>query len=217
MFNNSWDIVLHDILESHDFKDFLKYIYNEYNTKEIYPKKDDLFKSLILTDYIDVKVVILGQDPYHQKGQANGLAFSVNKDTKIPPSLNNIFKEIYRDLGINNTNGNLEFWAKQGVLLLNTVLTVEDSKPRSYANSYWNIFTDAIIKKLSEKENIIFLLWGNDAIKKEELISDSNFVLKSTHPSPLSAYRGFNGCGHFSKANKILKNLKKLEINWSTN
>lgn len=217
MIGNLWDEKLKDIFDSEEFRFFIESIYEDYNNFEIYPEKENIFKAFELTDYSDVKVVILGQDPYHQKGQANGLAFSVENGVKMPPSLRNIFKEIKEDVGINNTNTDLSNWAKQGVLLLNTILTVKDSKPKSYAKSYWNKFTDIVISRVSEKGNVVFLLWGMDAINKKHLISNNNFILTSTHPSPLSAYRGFLGCRHFSKTNEILSNLNEDIIDWSTN
>ncbi|EHR34482.1 uracil-DNA glycosylase [Helcococcus kunzii] len=217
MIGNEWDIVLKDIFDSEEFNIFMNNIYMDYENFDVYPKREDIFKAFELTDYSDVKIVILGQDPYHQRGQANGLAFSVNKGVKMPPSLRNIFKEIKEDLGIVNTNTDLTNWANQGILLLNTVLTVKDSKPKSYANTYWNKFTDKVISRVSKKGNIIFLLWGNDAINKSRLICENNYILTSTHPSPLSAYRGFLGCRHFSKANNILVDLNKDIIDWSTN
>lgn len=216
MIGNSWDNVLNESFNSKEFNSFMNLINEDYNNYDVYPTKENIFKALELTDYNDVKVVILGQDPYHQKGQANGLAFSVENGIKTPPSLRNIFKEIYDDLSIVNTNTDLSTWAKQGVLLLNTVLTVKDSTPKSYANTYWNKFTDEIISKVSDKKNIIFLLWGNDAIAKKQLIDQDNYILTSTHPSPLSAYRGFLGCKHFSKTNKILLDLNEDIIDWST-
>ncbi|MGX7071853.1 uracil-DNA glycosylase [Helcococcus kunzii] len=217
MIGNEWYIVLKDIFDSEEFNIFMNNIYTDYENFDVYPKREDIFKAFELTDYSDVKIVILGQDPYHQRGQANGLAFSVNKGVKMPPSLRNIFKEIKEDLGIVNTNTDLTNWANQGILLLNTVLTVKDSKPKSYANTYWNKFTDKVISRVSKKGNIIFLLWGNDAINKSRLICENNYILTSTHPSPLSAYRGFSGCRHFSKANNILVDLNKDIIDWSTN
>jgi len=217
MIGNSWDQILKEVFNSEEFISFMNSIYGDYENFDIYPVKENIFKAFELTDYSEVKVVILGQDPYHQKGQANGLAFSVENGVKIPPSLRNIFKEVNNDLGITNINTDLSKWAKQGVLLLNTVLTVKDSKPKSYANTFWNKFTDEVISKVSEKGNVIFLLWGNDAINKSKLINDNNFILTSTHPSPLSAYRGFLGCKHFSKTNDILKELNKDIIDWSTN
>lgn len=213
---NGWDNVLQNVLKTKEFNDFYNNLKEEYKNYDIYPKYKDIFNAFKLTKYEDIKIVIIGQDPYHQKGQANGLAFSVNPDVKTPPSLKNIFKEISSDLGIININPDLTAWAKQGVLLLNTILTVKDSKPRSYADSYWNIFSIEVIKKISEKGKVVFMLWGNDAISLSKYISDDNYILTSTHPSPLSSYRGFLGCRHFSQANEILEKLDKSKINWST-
>lgn len=184
--------------------------------KNIYPETSNIFKAFELTSPNKVKVIILGQDPYHRFNQANGLSFSVSKKIDIPPSLRNIFKEIKNDLGINNEeNGDLSSWAKQGVLLLNTNLTVEEKKPGSHSNLGWEIFTDKVICDLSKKKGIVFMLWGIKATKKANLIDSSkNLILISPHPSPLSAYRGFFGCKHFSQCNNYLKQNRKKEINW---
>ena len=182
----------------------------------IYPDLDDIFNAFHLCSYDKTKVVIFGQDPYHQKGAANGLAFSVNEGHKIPPSLKNIYKEINDDIGTCFYNsGNLDEWAKQGVLLLNTSLSVLDSLPGSHADIGWNLLVDSIIKILNNKKDIIFLLWGNSSAKKEKLINtEVNYVFKSAHPSPLSSYRGFFGCKHFSKTNNILLKMNKSPIKW---
>ncbi|MDG2093623.1 MAG: uracil-DNA glycosylase [SAR86 cluster bacterium] len=182
----------------------------------IYPDVDDIFNAFHLCSYDKTKVVIFGQDPYHQKGVANGLAFSVNEGHKIPPSLKNIYKEINDDIGTCFYNsGNLDEWAKQGVLLLNTSLSVLDSLPGSHADIGWNLLVDSIIKILNNKKDIIFLLWGNSSAKKEKLINtEVNYVFKSAHPSPLSSYRGFFGCKHFSKTNNILLKMNKSPIKW---
>ena len=182
----------------------------------IYPDVVDIFNAFYLCSYDKTKVVIFGQDPYHQKGVANGLAFSVNEGHKIPPSLKNIYKEINDDIGTCFYNsGNLDEWAKQGVLLLNTSLSVLDSLPGSHADIGWNLLVDSIIKILNNKKDIIFLLWGNSSAKKEKLINtEVNYVFKSAHPSPLSSYRGFFGCKHFSKTNNILLKLNKSPIKW---
>lgn len=216
MIGNTWDEILEDVFSSVEFSSFLTEIKEDYEKFILYPKFENIFRAFQLTDYKDVKVVILGQDPYHQKGQANGLAFAVNPGVKTPPSLRNIFKEIERDLTIKNTDTSLVSWAKQGVLLLNTQLTVRDSQANFYANSYWKNFTDIVVRKVSEKKNVVFLLWGNNAKEKEAIISEGNYILTSTHPSPLSAHRGFLGCGHFSEANRILKMINKEEIDWRT-
>lgn len=216
MIGNNWDTILSDLFNSEEYNYFIKNLINDYKNFNVYPNFEDIFNCLKLCDYNNVKVVILGQDPYHQYGQANGLAFSVNKGVKIPPSLKNIFKEIYDDIGIKNTNTDLSNWAKQGVLLLNSVLTVKESMPKYYSNSYWKKFTDQIINRVSKKKNIIFILWGNDAICKSKIIENGNYILTSSHPSPLSSYRGFFGCKHFSTTNKILNEISKNIIDWRT-
>ncbi|WP_261978548.1 uracil-DNA glycosylase [Buchnera aphidicola] len=187
--------------------------------KNIYPKVKDIFNAFKFTPFYGIKIVIIGQDPYHNRNQAHGLAFSVcSKCTIIPPSLKNIFKEIYNDLKKKSlfTNGCLIPWAKQGILLLNTILTVEENKPMSHANVGWEIFTDQIVSNINKlKKNIIFILWGSFAKKKLPLINKKkHFILTSSHPSPLSAHRGFIGCNHFSKTNKILLKIKKKIIVW---
>ncbi|MBE2989955.1 uracil-DNA glycosylase, partial [Sneathia sp. DSM 16630] len=190
----------------------------EYGKYTVFPKKSDIFKSLKLTEYEDTRVVILGQDPYHDDNQANGLAFSVNDGIKLPPSLVNIYKEIESEYQCKvNRRGNLEYLARQGVLLLNTVLTVRAHNANSHKDMGWEIFTDKIIEKLNEREDpVIFVLWGNNAIKKEKLINkERHYVLTAAHPSPLSAYRGFFGCNHFKKINEILRYLNKEEIKWT--
>jgi len=204
-----------NVIENERKKDYYKAletkIDKEYQDKTIYPPKNKIFYAFDLTPYDDLKVVIIGQDPYHQKGQAQGLAFSTPKEIKNPPSMVNIFKEIESDLGKPSANldGDLTSWAKQGVLLINRVLTVEDSSPKSHRDIGWEIFTTNIIKHIDDNfENIIFLLWGNDAIKLSKYIDDKkHFILTSPHPSPLSAYRGFFGSKNFSKINKILKDI----------
>ncbi len=215
MFNNKWDIILKEETNKSYFKELIKFVDNERKTKTIYPKKDDLFKALISTDYDNVSVVILGQDPYHGEGQSNGLCFSVNEETKIPPSLRNIFKELKEDLNIERTNTDLSDWANQGVLLLNTVLTVEKDKAFSHRKMGWETFTDTIIKKLNERNKpIIFIFWGNAAKAKKKFITkDIHKIIESSHPSPLSI-KGFKGSKPFSKANNYLKQLKNNEIKW---
>ena len=185
--------------------------------KEIYPSTENIFRALELVSPGDVKVVVVGQDPYHDINQANGLAFSVNKNNTIPPSLKNIYSEIKRDLNSETLqNGDLTQIAKQGVLFLNSVLTVEAHKPGSHANIGWQEITDSIISLLSSEKNIVFMLWGNFAQLKEKFIDlNSNLVLKTSHPSPLSAYRGFTGSRPFSKSNKFLKSKGKKIIDWS--
>ena len=188
------------------------------NNEVIYPHPKDIFKSLELTSFQSVKVVILGQDPYHGPNQAHGLAFSVKKNVPIPPSLKNIFKEISDDLHSNKRlSGDLTNWAQQGVLLLNTCLTVFPGRPGSHANLGWQKFTDSIIDAVDTKDNVVFLLWGSYAQKKKDLLlNKNNLVLEAPDPSPLSAHRGFFGCKHFSKANEFLRKNKIEEIDWSS-
>ncbi|MCM8532642.1 MAG: uracil-DNA glycosylase [Lentisphaeraceae bacterium] len=207
----SWRIALKDYFESDTFKMLTAFLEDEYKTQTIYPTKEDVFTALNLTPLQDVKVVILGQDPYHGPNQAHGLAFSVKSPCKPPPSLKNIFKE----LEINPPEGDLTSWAKQGVFLINTVLTVRASQAHSHKNRGWEEFTDAVIKILSKRdEPIIFVLWGAPAQKKKELIKKHHYILESPHPSPLSAYRGFFGCDHFNLINKILRENQQKEITW---
>tara|TARA_B100000212_G_scaffold96989_1_gene71184 strand:- start:366 stop:1031 length:666 start_codon:yes stop_codon:yes gene_type:complete len=213
----SWYELLKDEFEKDYFLKLRKFIKNEYKTKHIFPHPKNIFKAFELTPVNDVKVVILGQDPYHGPNQAHGLAFSVQEDIKIPPSLSNIYKELYDDLNIPiKRSGNLESWAKQGVLLLNSVLTVESGKANSHKNIGWEKFTESVISLISKKKGIlVFLLWGSYAHKKEDFIESNNhLILKSVHPSPLSAYNGFFGCKHFSKANNFLKKNNIKEIVW---
>ena len=193
------------------------FVSNERDINNIFPLEKDIFNAFKATSFLDCKVVILGQDPYHKKNQANGLAFSVNQNIKTPPSLRNIFKELKSDLGIDNLNsGYLENWSKQGVLLLNTTLTVRENEAGSHKGLGWDDFTDTVITKLSnKKEQVIFLLWGNFAQRKSTLIDQKkNIILTAPHPSPLSAYKGFFGCKHFSKTNKLLIQNKQEPINW---
>ena len=199
------------------FRNMLEFLC-EINKKEtIYPPVENIFSALNQTSFDKVKVVIMGQDPYHAPNQANGLAFSVNKNVKVPPSLRNIFKELQSDIGCTiPDHGDLSSWAKQGVLLLNATLTVTAGKAGSHQKKGWEIFTDNIIKTLSQnKSHIVFMLWGAYAREKESLISNKNhLILKAAHPSPLSANNGFFRCGHFSKANEFLKKNGMEEINW---
>lgn len=213
MIGNNWDKILSEEKEKDYFKKLIFFLNNENKTKTIYPKKEDLFKALKYTDYEDVKVVILGQDPYHGEGEANGLCFSVNNGIRIPPSLRNIFKELKEDLNVDRTNTDLIDWAKQGVLLLNTVLTVEKDKPFSHRNKGWEIFTDSIISKLNEREEmIIFVLWGSAAREKKRLITNKiHKIVESTHPSPFSYDKGFKGSKPFTKINNY---LNKDKIIW---
>ncbi len=183
----------------------------------VFPPSDKIFDALYKTSLHETKVVIIGQDPYHNKGQANGLSFSVNPEIKIPPSLLNIFKELSDDLGCEMPNhGNLQRWAKQGVLLLNSILSVEEGKPGSHANKGWEVFTDRLIQVLNKRKNLVFILWGNYAIKKGIRIDgNKHLILKSPHPSPLSSHKGFFGCKHFSKTNNYLIKKGKIPIDWN--
>ena len=218
MIGNDWDLKLKIICESPGFKNFYKKIIHEYDTKEIYPPKDFIFNALKLTSYEKTKVVIVGQDPYHGKGEAHGLSFSVQKGIKIPPSLKNIYKELYDDLGVlPKDNGDLTGWALQGVLLLNSVLTVEKDKAASHRNLGWEPMTDYIIKLLNLKnEPVVFILWGNFAKEKAKLITNPHhYIVMSPHPSPFSAYSGFFGSKPFSKTNEFLIKNGLVPIDWS--
>lgn len=214
---NKWDEILDEEYHKDYFRVLVDFINQEYQTKTVYPLKSRILRSLALTNYDDVKVVILGQDPYHGEGEANGLAFAVSNGIKLPPSLQNIYKELYSDLGIPIASvGNLECWANEGVLLLNSVLTVEKDKAASHKGKGWENFTDAIIKKINEKDTpVVFILWGNFARSKKVLITNPNhYVVESTHPSPFSAYHGFFGSKPFSKTNEFLKKNNIKEIDW---
>jgi uracil-DNA glycosylase len=209
------------IIEQEKQKEYyqkLKVIIDErYETTQVYPPKEKIFNAFSLCQYENLKVVILGQDPYHQKGQAQGIAFSTPANIKNPPSMVNILKEIVDDVGSSIClDGDLTPWAKQGVLLINTVLTVEDSLPNSHQNIGWEIFIDNIIKHISDnQQGIVFLLWGSPALKKSKLIDGAqHHILSAPHPSPLSSYRGFFGCKHFRQTNEILKSMGKSEIIW---
>ena len=216
MINKKWDVVLNEEFKKEYFAKLGKFVKSEYRNKTIFPEYKNIFNSLRLTDYDDVKVVIIGQDPYHGEGEAHGLCFSVQEGIKMPPSLGNIFKELKSDLGIIRTKTDLTDWAKQGVLLLNAIMTVEKDKPLSHKDKGWEIFTDNIIKYLNEREKpVIFVLWGSYARSKKELIDlDKHFVIESAHPSPLSASRGFIGSKPFSKINNILKETNQEIIKW---
>jgi uracil-DNA glycosylase len=216
MIGNNWDNVLKDIFESNYFKELMDKVNNEYETKTIYPKREDLFKALINTDYNDVKVVIVGQDPYHGEGEAMGLSFSVNDGIKLPPSLKNIYKELFNDLGITRLSGDLTDWTKQGVLLLNSTLTVIKDTPASHSKIGWDLFTDEIIKKVNEKDTpVVFILWGNFAKTKRDLINNpKHLIIESPHPSPFSARTGFFDSKPFSKTNEFLRKNKLKEIEW---
>ncbi len=213
----TWEDIINDERQKDYYKNLKQSIEQKYATTTVYPPKDKIFTAFSLCKYDNLKVVILGQDPYHQPNQAQGLAFSTPKEIKNPPSMMNILKEINSDIGTSVCNdGDLTPWATDGVLLLNTILTVEDSKAKSHHNLGWEIFTDNIIKHISDNfNNMIFLLWGSPAISKTKLIDkNKHYILTAPHPSPLSAYRGFLGCKHFSKTNEILRNLGKSEIKW---
>ena len=211
---NSWDQILKDEFEKEYYQKIRKFLVYEYNHYRIFPDMNDIFNALKMANYNDIKVVIIGQDPYHEEGQAHGLSFSVQKGIQIPPSLMNIYKELHTDLGcyIPN-NGYLEKWARQGVLLLNNVLTVRKGQANSHKECGWETFTDRVIIELNKREKpIVFMFWGACAKKKEALVTNKNhYILKAAHPSPLSAYNGFFGCKHFSKANDF---LGKDAIDW---
>lgn len=215
---NSWDDILKDEFEKQYYKDIREFLKKEYATKTVFPSMYDIFNALKYTPYEDVKVVILGQDPYHGVGQAHGLSFSVKKGITTPPSLKNIYKEIENDLNIemDKTNGELTSWANQGVLMLNASLTVLKGQPNSHGKIGWEKLTDSIIEKLNYKDTpVVYLLWGRNAQMKENLITNKNhLILKCAHPSPYSANNGFFGCKHFSKTNEFLKNNGLVEINW---
>ena len=218
MIGNDWDQVLEVIWNSNGFKKFYNMIMDEYDKKIIYPPKDYIFNALKLTSYKDTKVVIVGQDPYHGEHQAHGLSFSVQKGVKLPPSLQNIYKELESDLGVPpRSDGDLTGWAKQGVLMLNAVLTVEKDKAASHRNLGWEPMTDYIIKTLNKKEKpVVFILWGNFAKEKAKLITNPNhYIIISPHPSPFSAYSGFFGSKPFSKTNDYLVSKGLTPIDWS--
>lgn len=215
--NNDWDKVLEEEFAKPYCQKLSAFLDDEYQNQTIYPTKDNLYNALRYTTYQNTKVVILGQDPYHEEGQAIGLAFAVPEGIKVPPSLVNIYKELHRDCGIEiPKHGDLTPWAKQGVLLLNTVMTVRAHQANSHKNKGWEKLTDAIITKLNEKdEAVVFLLWGNNARAKAKLITNpKHLVLETVHPSPLSAYHGFLGCQHFSKCNQYLIENNLAPINW---
>ncbi len=212
-FEKSWANELSAEFDKDYFFILQSFVENEYKNKTVFPEKSNIFRAFELTPIDNVSVVILGQDPYHGTGQANGLCFSVNDGVALPPSLKNIFKELKSDLNIDKTNGDLSTWATNGILLLNSVLTVEQNNPASHANMGWELFTDAVIKTLSKRKNIVYILWGSHAIKKAKSIDDkNNLIIKSPHPSPLSSYRGFFGSRPFSKTNEYLINLGKKPV-----
>lgn len=215
----SWDNMLKAENKKMYFMELMEFINEEYSLNKIYPDKKNIFKALEFTPLSNVKVVILGQDPYHGENQANGLSFSVNKEVKVPPSLVNIFKELNNDLSIEiPLHGSLENWAKEGVLLLNTVLTVKSGEANSHRNRGWEQFTDMIIETVNrEIDNVVFILWGTPAQKKAKMIDDKRHcIITSVHPSPLSAYRGFFGSKPFSKANDYLIKNNRGKINWDS-
>ena len=218
MIQNDWLAPLKPEFSKPYYAELFKFVKNEYATRQIFPPADDIFNAFHLTPLHEVKVVILGQDPYHNDGQAHGLCFSVKPDVDIPPSLVNIYQELHDDLGcyIPN-NGYLTKWAKQGVLMLNTVLTVRAGQANSHKGKGWEQFTDDVIRLLDQREEpVVFLLWGNNAKAKRALIQHpQHLVLTAAHPSPLSAYHGFFGCKHFSKANAFLREHGLPEIDWS--
>lgn len=214
--SEKWKNILHSEFSKNYFKNLNNFLIEENKNYTVYPKKEHIFAAINKTEFEKVKIVIIGQDPYHGKNQANGIAFSVNDNITNPPSLKNILKELADDLNKDTKHVNLVDWANQGVLLLNSILTVRESFPGSHKNKGWEIFTDFLIESLANKrKNLIFIIWGAQAKKKITSIDLSNhYILESPHPSPLSSYRGFFGCKHFSKANKILRKLNKKEIKW---
>lgn len=219
--NSDWKNFLKEEFESDYFNEISTFVDNELaQNKEIYPKVDNIFNAFNYCPLSDLKVVLLWQDPYHWPNQAHWLSFSVQDNTPLPPSLKNIYKEMIDDIWVDNFHTwDLSTWAKSWILMLNSSLTVERSKPNSHSKIWWQTFTDNVIKKLSqEKENLIFILWWNFAIQKKDIIDNSrHFILSSPHPSPFSARKWFFGCRHFSKTNEILSNLWKEKINWQIN
>ena len=211
---DSWKQLLISEFNKNYFKELISFVKSEYSSSICYPKGSQIFSAFDNCPINELKVVIIGQDPYHTPGVPNGLAFSVNKNAKLPPSLINIFRELESDLDVKNSNGDLSAWSRQGVLLLNTSLSVCAGLPASHSNIGWVNFTNAVIEEIQKRKNIIFLLWGKHAQKKKELINEHNFILEAAHPSPLSANNGFFGCGHFSKTNNLLTNLGIDPIDW---
>ena len=217
MIGNKWDLILKEEYEKDYFQKLLSFIKEEYKHRTVYPKQNEVFNAFRYTDFDNVKVVILGQDPYHGPNQAEGLSFSVSNELLKPPSLKNIFKELEDDLGIPFPSKNsLKPWAKQGVLLLNAVLTVEEHKPTSHKDKGWEIFTDDVIRIINEKEEpVVFILWGAFARSKKSLITNSkHLIIESAHPSPFSARNGFFGSKPFSRTNEFLKKNNQKEIDW---
>ena len=218
MIGNDWDEILKDEYDKSYFKEMTNFLVKEYKEKTIYPKENEIFKAFRLTPYSNVKVVILGQDPYHDVGQAEGLSFSVKEGIKKPPSLINIYKELFDDLGYNIVeNGSLVKWANEGVLLLNAILTVEKDKAASHSKIGWEVFTDEVIKKINEKETpVVFILWGSFARSKKKYITNKkHLVIESAHPSPLSVYNGFFGSRPFSRTNDFLVKNGIKPIDWN--
>ena len=217
MLNQDWLNILNDSCIKNYFEKIIDNVNKKYMDKVVYPERDNIFRAFNLTPFDKVKVVIIGQDPYHGEGEANGLAFSLNDDVRITPSLRNIFKELESDLKIKRENKDLSGWAKQGVLLLNAILTVEKDRPLSHKDLGWEKITDYIIKYISDnKEKVVFILWGNYAKEKKKLIDlNKHFIIESNHPSPLSASRGFFGSKPFSKTNDYLIKNNQSVIDWS--
>lgn len=214
---NEWDELLKDEFKKDYYLNLREFLKKEYFTYQVYPNMYDIFNALKFTSYSDVKAVIIGQDPYHGQGQAHGLCFSVQKGVAIPPSLQNMYKELYSDLGIPPANhGYLKKWADNGVLMMNAVLTVRAGQANSHRNMGWEIFTDKVIELLNKREQpIVFILWGNNAKQKMKLITNPNhLILQAAHPSPLSAFNGFFGCKHFSKTNDFLTSHGIEPIDW---
>ncbi len=215
---NDWDDILKEEFQKDYYLKLREFLKAEYSSRRIFPPMHDIYNALRYTSYENARVVILGQDPYHGEGQAHGLCFSVKPGVKFPPSLVNIFKELFSEYGIEEPNtGELTGWAKQGVLLLNTTLTVREAQPQSHKGYGWEILTDKIIEKMNKKSSpVVFILWGGNARAKKSLITNpSHLILECAHPSPLSAYSGFFGCGHFIKANDFLKSNGLSEIDWA--
>lgn len=217
LFNTDWWTFFKTQVNEDYFKNLINFMESEYNSNLIYPPRDKVFNAFVLTSFKDVKVIILGQDPYHGENQANGLSFSVKEGQKLPPSLKNIFKELQSDLDIYNNSGDLSSWAKQGVLLLNATLTVQAKKPGSHQNKGWEVFTDVVIRELSDnKEHLVFILWGAYAQKKGQHIDRTkHLVIESAHPSPFSVYRGFFGSKPFSLTNEYLVKNGNKSIDWN--
>lgn len=216
MIDATWERALEEVLHSQAFKDLMNFVDEAYATKTIYPPKEQLFNAFNVTPFDACKVVILGQDPYHGPNQAMGLSFSVNEGVPLPKSLANIYRELYEDLKITRLSGDLTSWAQQGVLLLNTLLSVEHGKPLSHQNKGWEVLSDAVIHALNKREEpVIFVLWGKEAQSKAKYIDDHHILISGPHPSPLSAYRGFFGSKPFSRINQELKKMNKTPIDWS--